>query len=134
MVLSSPGTLYAGYRGTFQNLATWARDGLNLAELVGAAQHELGLFSVPIPLIAEPGMRHAVGRPLNLGVVPAPPAVGGHLHPADGSPTRPGQTADLVESVAGQLLSPGRKSDDRFRSDLVVQRSDFRVLITPTES
>src|SRR5688500_1186824 len=43
---------------------------LNLAQFVGAARKELGLFSVPVPLIAEPGMRHAMGRSLDLGVVP----------------------------------------------------------------
>ena len=102
---------------------------LDLAQFVGAARQQLGLGSVPVPLIAEPGMRHAMGRSLDLGVVPAPAAVGGHLHSANGSPTGPGQAADLVEAAAGQLLTAGRKGDDRFRSDLVVQRRDFRVLI-----
>ena len=111
---------------------TW-RPGLATVEPgpVSSVQRERSSVccSVPIPLIAEPGMRHAMCRPLNLGVLPAPAAVGGYLHPANGSPTGPGQAADLVESAAGQLLSPGREGDDRFRSDLVIQRRDFRVLI-----
>src|SRR5712691_5010693 len=100
---------------------------LNLTQFVRAARLELGLLSVPIPLMTEPGMRHAMRSPLNLGVVPTPATVGGHFHLANGSATGPGQAVDLVESSARQLLSPGRESDDRFGPDLVPQRSDFRV-------
>src|SRR2546421_10819975 len=74
-------------------------------------------------------MRHAIRDPLDLGVVPVPAAVGGHLHLLNGSATGPGQAANLVESAARQLVSAGRKSDDRFGPDLEPQRSDFRFLI-----
>src|SRR5713226_3290159 len=74
-------------------------------------------------------MRHAIRDPLDLGVVPSPAAVGGHLHLLDGSATGPGQAANLVESAAGKLVSAGRESDDRFRPNLETQRSDFRLLI-----
>src|SRR5207245_2547895 len=53
---------------------------LHLPDLVGAARKNLGLVSIPIPLIAEPGVRHALCSPLELGKVPLPPAIGGYLH------------------------------------------------------
>src|SRR6185295_4276114 len=66
---------------------------------------------------------------LNLSVVPAPATVGGYFHLLDGSPTGPSQAANLVESATGQLVSGRRKSDDRFGPDLILQRSDFRLVI-----
>src|ERR1700730_17161672 len=101
---------------------------LNLAQFVRAARKEFGFSSIPIPVERKFGMRHAIGRPANLGVLPAPAAVGGYLHLANGPATGPGQAANLVESAAGQLLSPGRKGEDRLRSDLVSERRVFRVL------
>src|SRR5688572_7338670 len=67
-----------GIQGHVPELGDLGSRRLNLAQFVGASRKQLGLFSVPIPLIAEPGMRHAIGRPLYLGVLPAPAAVGGH--------------------------------------------------------
>src|SRR5215471_2550462 len=102
---------------------------LLLPDLVGAARKNLGLVSIPIPLIAKPGVRHALCSPLDLGAVPLPPAIGGYLHGTNGAPAGPGQPADLVESAAGQLLSAGRVRDDRLGSDLEAERSFFRLPI-----
>src|SRR5262245_22286065 len=74
---------------------------LNRTQFVRAARLKLGLLSVPIPHVTEPGMRHAMRGPLDLGVVPTPAAVRGHFHFLDGSATGPGQTANLVEAAAG---------------------------------
>src|SRR5580704_18868810 len=95
---------------------------LHLPDLVGAARKNLGLVSIPIPLIAEPGVRHALWCPLDLGGVPLPPAIGGYLHGTNGAPAGPGQPADLVESAAGQLLCAGWVRDDRLGSDLEAER------------
>src|SRR5450759_3139742 len=53
---------------------------LNRAQFVRAARLEHTLFSVPIPVEAKAGMGHWMCRPPNLGVLPAPAAVGGYLH------------------------------------------------------
>src|SRR5262245_16071823 len=53
---------------------------LHLTDLVGAARLELGFLPVPIPLVAESGMRHAGGRSLDLRSVPSLAAIGGDLH------------------------------------------------------
>src|SRR6516165_204803 len=102
---------------------------LHLPDLVDAARKNLGLVSIPIPLIAEPGVRHALCSRLDLGGVPLPPAIGGDLDSTDGAPAGPRQPADLVESAAGQLLSAGRVRDDRLGSDLEAERSPFRIPI-----
>src|ERR1700686_1333511 len=60
---------------------------LNRAQLVRAARHEHILFSVPVPVEAEPGMRHWIGWRPKLGVLPALAAVGGYLNPANSAPT-----------------------------------------------
>src|SRR6267142_1504362 len=86
---------------------------LLLPDLVGAARKNLGLVSIPIPVIAKPGVRHALCSPLDLGGVPLPPAIGGYFHGTNGAPAGPGQPADLVESAAGQKLTAGRARDDR---------------------
>src|SRR5260370_4691630 len=106
---------------------------LLLPDLVGAARKNLGFVSIPIPLIADPGVRHALWSPLDLGGVPLPPAIGGSLHGTNGAPAGPGQPLDLVKSAAGQLLSAGRVSDDRLGSDLVAERSFFRLPIEMPE-
>src|SRR5215467_14518262 len=106
---------------------------LLLPDLVGAARKNLGLVSIPIPLIAKPGVRHTLWGPLELGAVPLPPAIGGYLHGTNGAPAGPGQPADLVESGAGQLLSAGRVRDDRLGSDLEAERSLFRLSIEMPE-
>src|SRR6202521_5118324 len=74
-------------------------------------------------------MRHSICRRPKLGVLPTPAAVGGYFHLANGAATGPSQATDLVESRAGQLLSRGRKGDDRFASNLDRQRDDFRVFL-----
>src|SRR5215510_1048747 len=60
---------------------------LHLTDFVRAARLDLGLLSVPIPLITESGMRHARRSSLDLGGVPALAAVGGDLHFLDGAAT-----------------------------------------------
>src|SRR5438132_1847383 len=100
---------------------------LHLPDLVGGARKNLGRVSIPSPLIAEPDVRHALWCRLELGEVPLLPAIGGYLHGTNGAAAGPGQTADLVESAAGQLLSAGRVRDDRLGSDLEAERSVFRI-------
>src|SRR5471032_464 len=99
---------------------------LLLPDLVGAAGNDLGFVAIPMPRITEPCVRHALRRRLDLGAVPLPPAIGGHLHVTNGAPAGPGQPADLVKSAAGQLLSAGRFRDDRFGSDLEAERGFLR--------
>src|ERR1700726_4082587 len=74
-------------------------------------------------------MRHSICRRPKLGVLPTPATVGRYFHLANSAAARPSQATDLVESRAGQLLSRGRKGDDRFRSNLDSQRDDFKVLL-----
>src|SRR6266850_1104260 len=100
---------------------------LHLPDLVGGARKNLGLVSIPIPVIAEPDVRHALWSPLELGEVPFLPAIGGYFHGLNGAPAGPGQPADFVESTAGQLLSAGRVRDDRLGSDLFAERKLFRI-------
>src|SRR4029453_4626302 len=101
---------------------------LHLPDLVGGARKNLGRVSVPSPLVAEPDVRHALRRRLELGAVPLLPAIGGDLDGLNGAPAGPGQPADLVESLAGQLLPAGRVRDDRLWSDLFAERKLFRIL------
>src|SRR5262245_37547140 len=100
---------------------------LYLPDLVGGARQNLGRASIPSPLIAEPDVRHALWCRLELGEVPLLPAISGYLHGTNGAPAGPGQPADLVEAAAAQLLSAGRESDDRLRSDLLAERKLFRI-------
>src|SRR5919202_1486706 len=102
---------------------------LHRTQFVRAARKELGLVSVPVPLIRESRMRHPLRRSLDLGIVPALAAVCGHFHLANGSATGPCQASDLVETAARQLLSRGRERDNRFGSDLESQRSFLRLAI-----
>src|SRR5262245_45838695 len=95
---------------------------LNLAEFIGAPREQLGFTSIAIPAVDKFGVRHAIGRPPDLGVLPVSAAGGGHFDLANGAPTGPGQATNLVVPAAGQLLSPGRKRDYRLRSDLVSER------------
>src|SRR5207302_4119266 len=88
---------------------------------------------IPIPRIAEPGVRHALWSRVDLGAVPRPPAIGGYLHGTNGAPAGPGQPADLVKPAARQLLSAGWARDDRFGSDLEAERSFFRFPIEMSE-
>src|SRR4029077_13051094 len=94
---------------------------LNLTDLVRAARLELRLVSVPVPLIGETGMGHALWRSLELSLVPFLAAVGRHFHQLDRAATGPGQAADLVETLAGQLLVARRERDHRLGPDLVTQ-------------
>src|SRR5262245_48346594 len=94
---------------------------LNLTDLVRAARLELRFVAVPIPLIGKTGVGHTLRRSLELGLVPFLAAVGRHFHQLDRAATGPGQAADLVEALAGQLLRARRERDDRLGSDLVTQ-------------
>src|SRR5262245_15810292 len=60
---------------------------LHLTDVVRAARLDLGLLSVPIPLIPESGVRHARRRSLDLGGVPALAAVRRDLHLLDRAAT-----------------------------------------------
>src|ERR1700704_3043091 len=77
---------------------------LHLPDLVGGARKNLGLLSIPSPRIAEPHVRLGLGSRLELGEFPFLPAVSGDFHGLKGAPAGPGQPADLVESLSGQLL------------------------------
>src|SRR5215831_183694 len=98
---------------------------LLLPDLVGAAGKNFVLVSIPIPLISEPDVRHALWSHLELGGVHLLPAIGGDLPGLDGAAAGLGQPGDLVGSLAGQLLCAGRVGDDRLRSDLVAERSVY---------
>src|SRR5438067_8478228 len=102
---------------------------LNLTDLVSAARLELRFVSVPIPLIGKTGMGHTLWRSLELSLVPFLAAVGRHFHQLDRAATGPGQAADLVETLAGQLLSARRERDDRLGPDLVTQCRLFLFLV-----
>src|SRR6202163_425864 len=106
---------------------------LLLPDLVGAARKKVGLVSIPIPLISEPDVRHALWGHLELGGVPLLPAIGGDLHGLDGAAAGPSQPGDLVGSLAGQLLCAGRVGDDRLRSDLEAERSFVLMLLEMPE-
>src|SRR5947209_6007211 len=92
---------------------------LNLTDLVRTPRLELRFVSVPIPLIGKTGMSHTLWRPLELGLVPFLAAVGRDFHQLDSAATGPGQAADLVQTLAGQLFSARRERDDRLGPDLV---------------
>src|SRR6185295_6411753 len=80
---------------------------LPLPDLVDASGKNCGLVAVPIPAITESGMRHALRRAFDLSAVPRLAAIGGNFHAANGAAAGPGQPADLVKSLAGQLLAAG---------------------------
>src|SRR5437867_571293 len=101
---------------------------LNLTDLIRAARLELRFVSVPIPLIGKTGMGHTLWRSLELSLVPFLATVGRHFHQLDSAATGPGQAADLVETLAGQLLSARRERDDRLGPDLVTQ---CRIVLFP---
>src|SRR5881409_2787470 len=82
---------------------------LNLTDLVRAARLELRFVSVPIPLIRKTGKGHTLWRSPELSLVPLLAAVGRHFHLLDGAATGPGQAADLVETLTGQLLCARRE-------------------------
>src|SRR6185503_3383805 len=82
---------------------------LSLTDLVRAARLELRFASVPIPLIGKTGMGHTLWRSPELGLVPFLAAIGRHFHQLDRAAAGPGQAADLVETLAGQLLSSRRE-------------------------
>src|SRR6202049_4980207 len=109
--------------GLIKELGDLLQRRLLLPDLVGAARHDLGLVAIPIPLISEPDVRHALWDHLELGGVPLLPAIGGDLHGLDGAAAGPSQPGDLVGSLAGQLLWAGRVGDDRLRSELEAERS-----------
>src|SRR5438045_239746 len=78
---------------------------LNGAEFVGAARHQHTLSAIPLPVKAEPRVRHGIRRRSKLGVLPTLAAVGRHLDLANRAPAGPGEAADFVEARAGELLA-----------------------------
>src|SRR5207344_2288380 len=103
---------------------------LPLPDLVGGAGHNRGLGAIPLPLVSESDVRHALWRILELGAVPLLSAIGGYFHGLDGAAAGPRQPADLVESGAGQPLCAGRVRDDRLGSDLFAER---KLLVLRTQ-
>src|SRR5277367_458994 len=106
-----------------QKLGDFLASRLDQPDLVGGARKNHVLVSSPVPHIAEPGVRHSLRGPLERGVVPRLPAVGGYLHLTNGAPAGPGQPCDLVPSAFGQFLPAGGERNDRLGSDLVDERS-----------
>src|SRR5215510_7239210 len=100
---------------------------LHLPDLVGGARQNLGLGSIPGPLVAEPHVRHALWSRLELGAVPLLPAIGGYLYGTNGAAAGPGEPCDLVKPAAGQPLCAGRVRDNRLGSDLFAERKLFRI-------
>src|SRR5215813_9142932 len=109
----------------FEEFGDLLQHRLLLPDLVGGTRQKLGLVSIPIPLIGESDVRHALWSHLELGAVPLLSAIGGDLHGLDGAAAGPSQPGDLVGALAGQLLCAGRVGDDRLRSDLVAERSVY---------
>src|ERR1700674_5230897 len=72
-------------------------------------------------------MRHGICRGSKPSGRPGLPAVDRDVHASNSTRPRPSQASDFIESGAGQLLLPGRKSDDRFRPDLAIQSSDTGI-------
>src|SRR5207247_10683563 len=103
-----------GIQGLVPVLGDLCARRLNLAQFVRAARKELGLLPVPIPLIAETGMGHALWGSLELSVVPVVAGVRGQLPLLDCAATGPGQTAALVVAGAAPLLSGSRARGDRL--------------------
>src|ERR1700733_8738461 len=63
-----------------QKLGDFLASRLDVPGLVGGARKNHMLASIPVPHEAEPGMRHSLRSPLELGRVPRLPTVGGYLH------------------------------------------------------
>src|SRR5579872_1279894 len=64
----------------------------------------------------------------NLGIFPGLATIGGYFHSTNGTAAGPSQARDLVKSGSGELLSPRRKGDDRFRPPLKGHRGNFRII------
>src|SRR5262249_9806761 len=77
---------------------------LDLSQFINASRLENALVSIPLPIQSEPGVGHWVNGASNLSLFPGLPSVGGYFHFANGASARPGQTGDLVDTGARQLL------------------------------
>src|SRR5581483_3911582 len=83
--------------------------------------------SVPFPVQAEPGVSHAMDVASNFGILPRLAAVERYFHLLDCAAAGPRQSADLVNTGAGQLLSARRRSDDGFRTPLQIESCSLRI-------
>src|SRR5262249_55414671 len=63
-----------------QSLRDFLTSRLDLPDLVGGARKQHVLFSIPVPHVAEPSVRHRLRGRFELGVLPRLPIVGGDLH------------------------------------------------------
>src|SRR5215471_19210629 len=98
---------------------------LNLTQFVYTTGLELTRLSVPFPVQAKTGMRHRVDFTSKFRFFPGLAAVGGYFHLLNLAVARPSQAGNLVEPGTGQLLSAGRRRDDRFRSPPQVESGRF---------
>src|SRR5580700_8938482 len=105
-----------------QSLGHLLSSRLDDPDLVGGARHNHVLAPIPVPHIAEPGVRLGERNPLELGLIPRLSAIGGYLHLTNGAVARPGQPCDLVPSAFGQFLRTGGERDDRLGSPRVAER------------
>src|SRR5258707_4949239 len=90
--------------GPIKELGDLLQRRLLLPDLVGAARYNLGLVAIPIPLISEPDVRHALWSHLELGGIPLLPAIGGDLHRLDCAAAGARQPRDLIRCPSRQLL------------------------------
>ena len=88
---------------------------LYLALIISTPRLQHRLTAVPRPRERKAGQGDSTRRRFNLGVVPAPTAIGRELDPADRPAPGPRQAFDRVIAAVGQPLSAGRESDDRLR-------------------
>ena len=58
---------------------------LNLTDFVCAPREDLGLRAIPIPVVCEFGVRHAIGRAANLGGLPVLASVRRYFDFANGA-------------------------------------------------
>src|SRR5579862_2816930 len=94
-----------------QGLAARLRD----AGLVGGATGEQRRAAVPSPRKAESGQALRQHRLLQGRVPPACAAVQRDFHVSDSAGAGPGVARDLIEARRTELLSAGRRGDDRLR-------------------
>src|ERR1700721_1069783 len=86
-----------------QSLGHFLSSRLDRSGVVGGARHNHVLVSIPVPHIAEPGVRLAKRNPLKLGFVPRLPAVGGYLHLTNAAIAGPSPPGDLRPAVFRQF-------------------------------
>src|SRR5262249_16281560 len=109
-----PGHAVVPLEGYVPPIGDFLAHRLPLPDLVDAAAQNLGLGSVPSPLVGEADVRHALRNVLEPRAVPLLPAIGGDFDSLDGAAAGPGEPADFVVSGARQPLFAGRESDHRL--------------------